>query len=157
VSFSSCGTSKAPNLNYTALAQASVKLNVKIDFEDNHDLYLEIAKWVGVPYRYGGNTKRGVDCSGFACSVYKTVYKKTLKRNSNEQMKQTSKVSRAKLQEGDLVFFSSSKSKKRASHVGIYLKDGKFIHSSSSGKGVMVSKLNEPYYKKYWIRGGRMN
>jgi len=154
-SLSSCGT-KAPALNYQALAHASVKLNVKVDFKDNHDLYIESANWIGVPYRYGGTTKRGVDCSGLAINIYKSVFDKRLKRSTTEQLRQTSKVSRGKLKEGDLVFFSSSKSKKQVGHVGIYLKDGKFIHASTS-KGVIVSKLNEPYYKKHWMRGGRIN
>lgn len=71
-------------------------------------------------------------------------------------MKQASKVSRGKLKEGDLVFFSSRNSRKKVAHVGIYLKDGKFVHASSS-RGVIVSHLNEPYYRTHWMRGGRIN
>lgn len=142
-SISSCGT-KAPTLNYPAVVQAAIKLNIDIDYDDNHYLYIESAKWIGTPYRYGGTTKRGVDCSGFALNIYNNVFDTKLKRSTAEQMKQSSKVSRRKLKEGDLVFFSSSKSKKKVGHVGIYLKDGKFVHASTS-KGVIVSKLNEPY------------
>ncbi|NDV59181.1 C40 family peptidase [Bacteroides sp. 519] len=154
-SVSSCGT-KPPALNYPALANAAIKLDIDIEFKDNHNLYLESAGWLGVPYRIGGTTKSGVDCSGLTLNIYSTVFDTKLKRNTTEQMKQSTKVSKRKLQEGDLVFFSSKNSKKQVAHVGIYLKDGKFVHASSS-KGVIVSKLNEAYYKKYWIRGGRVN
>ena len=66
------------------------------------------------------------------------------------------KVSRSKLQEGDLVFFRTGSGKKKVpNHVGIYLKNGKFIHTSTS-KGVMVSSLSEPYYTRTWITGGRV-
>ena len=66
------------------------------------------------------------------------------------------KVSRGKLQEGDLVFFRTGSGKKKVpNHVGIYLKNGKFIHTSTS-KGVIVSNLSEPYYTRSWITGGRV-
>ena len=57
--------------------------------------------------------------------------------------------------EGDLVFFSSRKSRRKVAHVGIYLKDGKFVHASTS-QGVIVSSLNEPYYRTHWISGGKV-
>ena len=60
---SSCRTS-APRLDYQALARASILLGVDINMEDNHKLYLESAEWIGVPYRGGGDSKRGTDCSG---------------------------------------------------------------------------------------------
>ena len=141
--FSSCRTS-APRLDYQALARASILLGVDVNLEDNHKLYLEAADWIGVPYRGGGDSKRGTDCSGL---VYQ-VYRKDLKKESN-------KVAKRNLREGDLVFFTSSRSKKKVAHVGIYLKNGKFIHSSTS-KGVIVSNLNESYYTKHWISGGRI-
>lgn len=126
-----------------------------IDYKDNHQLYLEAANWIGVPYRAGGTTKRGTDCSGLTSQIYKKVYNKKLKRSTEEQMKQASRVGQSNLQEGDLVFFSSRNSRKKVAHVGIYLKDGKFIHASSS-RGVIVSSLNESYYKQHWMRGGRI-
>lgn len=58
---SSCRTS-APRLDYQALARASILLGVDINMEDNHKLYLESAEWIGVPYRGGGDSKRGTDC-----------------------------------------------------------------------------------------------
>ena len=92
--------------------------------KDNHQLYVESAAWLGVPYRGGGNSKRGVDCSGLTSHLYKKVYHKKLKRNSDDQRTQDChKVSKRNLREGDLVFFHNGRKKRIASHVGIYLKD----------------------------------
>ena len=153
VSLSSC-RSAAPRLDYKALARASVRLGVDIRLEDNHKLYIEAAEWMGVPYRTGGESKRGTDCSGLTCQIYKKVYHTKLSRNTEGQKKESSKVAKRNLREGDLVFFTSSRSGRKVAHVGIYLKDGKFIHASTS-QGVIVSRLDEPYYTKHWISGGR--
>ena len=153
VSLSSC-RSAAPRLDYKALARASVRLGVDIRLEDNHKLYIEAAEWMGVPYRTGGESKRGTDCSGLTCQIYKKVYHTKLSRNTEGQKKESSKVAKRNLREGDLVFFTSSRSGRKVAHVGIYLKDGKFIHASTS-QGVIVSHLDEPYYTKHWISGGR--
>ena len=154
VSFASCRT-QAPALDYRALAQASIKLGMDIDFDDNHALYLAAAEWIGVPYRSGGNNKYGTDCSGLTTQIYRTVYHRILPRSSKEQIKKSKRLSRHKLREGDLVFFSSPRSRKTVAHVGIYLKNGKFIHASTS-QGVIVSDLDEDYYRRYWMRGGRI-
>lgn len=120
--FTSCGT-RAPRYDYRELAQAAIRLDMDIAMEDNHRLYIESSQWIGVPYRAGGNTKRGVDCSGLTYNIYKKVYHKHLKRNSDEQRKTNCrKISKNKLQEGDLVFFHNGKNKRTATHVGIYLK-----------------------------------
>lgn len=71
---SSCRTS-APRLDYQALARASILLGVDINMEDNHKLYLESAEWIGVPYRGGGDSKRGTDCSGLTYQIYRKVYR----------------------------------------------------------------------------------
>lgn len=99
---------------------------------------------------------RGTDCSGFSSAIYKKVYKKKLQHNADSQRRMDcNKLSKNKLQQGDLVFFHNGRKKRTANHVGIYLKKGKFVHASSS-KGVIVSGLNEPYYKKRWMQGGRV-
>lgn len=153
VSLSSCRTT-APRLDYKALARASVRLGVDVNLEDNHKLYIEAAQWIGVPYRPGGDSKRGTDCSGLTCQLYKKVYRTQLSRSTDEQKDESSKVARRNLREGDLVFFSSSRSGRKVAHVGIYLKDGKFIHASTSS-GVIVSRLDEKYYTQHWLSGGR--
>lgn len=153
-SLSSC-RSVAPKLDYKALARASVRLGVDIRLEDNHKLYLEAAEWIGVPYRMGGESKRGTDCSGLTGQIYKKVYHTRLSRSTDGQKKESNKVAKRNLREGDLVFFSSSRSGRKVAHVGIYLKNDKFIHASTS-QGVIVSRLSEPYYTKHWISGGRV-
>ena len=152
---SSC-RSYVPAYDYRRLAQAGLKLGIDIDFEDNHDLYLESAKWLGVPYRYGGQSMRGTDCSGFTQHIYKKVYGKTISRSSADQREDCDKVKKRKLKEGDLVLFSKDgRGRSRINHVGIYLKDGKFVHASTT-KGVTVDKLKDKYYSKRWKCGGRV-
>ena len=151
---SSCRTS-APRLDYQALARASILLGVDINLEDNHKLYLEAADWIGTPYRSGGDSKKGTDCSGMVCQIYRKVYRTQVPRNSEELKNKSNKIAKRNLKEGDLVFFSSNRSKKKVAHVGIYLKNGKFIHSSTS-RGVIVSRLGEDYYSRHWICGGRI-
>lgn len=99
-------------------------------------------KVMGTKYVYGGTTTKGFDCSGFIGYVYKKAGVK-LPRTSAAMYKTGKKVSKKNLKAGDLVFFNTSG--KGVSHVGIYIGNGKFAHSSSS-KGVSVSKLNDPYY-----------
>lgn len=153
---SSCSTTRAPRYDFRELAKAAIRLDMDIDKEDNHRLYMEVANWIGVPYRSGGNTQKGTDCSGFTSAIYKKVYHRKLQRNSDDQRTKNCKVVRKQnLQEGDLVFFHNGRKKRHASHVGIYLKKGKFVHASSS-KGVTVSSLNEYYYKNKWLQGGRV-
>ena len=150
----SCRT-VAPRYDYQELAKASIRLGIDIDMKDNHALYVESANWLGVPYRGGGTTMRGVDCSGLTSAIYHKVYRKSLERNSEDQRKKDCrKVKKGKLKEGDLVFFHNGRKKKRATHVGIYLKDSKFIHASTS-QGVIISRLDEEYWKKHWLSGGR--
>lgn len=154
---SSCGTTRAPHYDFRELARAAIRLEMDIDEKDNHALYVESSKWLGVPYRYGGTSKRGTDCSGLTYAIYKKVYHKKLQRSSEEQRTEDCrKVTKRNLQEGDLVFFHNGRKKKKASHVGIYLKNGKFIHASTS-QGVIVSQLDEPYYQKCWMQGGRIS
>ena len=152
---SSCAT-RAPHYDFRELAKAAVRLDMDIDMEDNHRLYVEVSDWIGVPYRRAGNTKRGTDCSGFTSAVYKKVYHKKLQRNSDDQRrKNCQKVNKSRLKEGDLVFFHNGRSKRSASHVGIYLKEGRFVHASTS-HGVIVSRLSEDYYQRRWMQGGRV-
>lgn len=150
---SSCRTS-APPLDYRALVRAADRLEMDIGPRDNPALYLEVASWVGTPYRSGGQSRRGTDCSGFVRQVYQKVYGIDLPRSTAEQVDKGKRVRRHKLREGDLVFFHGRR-KRRANHVGIYLKDGRFIHASTS-RGVIVSRLDEDYWDEHWLRGRRV-
>lgn len=144
----------APPLDYRALVRAADRLGMDIGPRDNHALYLEAARWIGTPYRSGGQSLRGTDCSGFVRQVCQKVYGIELPRSTTEQVEEGKRVRRHKLREGDLVFFHGRK-RRQASHVGIYLKDGKFVHASTS-RGVMVSRLDEDYWDGHWLRGRRI-
>ena len=152
---STCHTT-APKRDYSALAKASVKMKIDITHKDNHKLYIESAGWIGTPYRVGGMSKSGTDCSGLTTQLYKSVYGKNLPRSSKDQKNACKTVSKRNLREGDLLFFSTDRSKKRVGHVGIYLKNGKFIHASTTS-GVRINRLDEPYYVANWISGGRVH
>lgn len=120
---------------------------------DNEQLYNAIEGWMGTPYKYGGNSKEGVDCSAFVGHIYLEVYQVRLHRVSNDILQDVSLVSKSELREGDIVFFTNSKG--RVSHVGIYLKDGLFAHSSTS-RGVIISRLDDPYWSKHFYKGGKV-
>ena len=157
LALSSCGSSKKVLYNPVEVEQLSRILRIPINNDDpNIPLYAETSLWLGVPYRYGGNTKAGSDCSGFVWQVYRRVYGKNLERSSDDQAKKdVHKVGKGGLKPGDLVFFRTSQKSKKIDHVGIFLKDGYFVHASTS-KGVIVSSLNEDYYKRTWQKGGRV-
>jgi murein DD-endopeptidase / murein LD-carboxypeptidase len=132
----------------------SQTLGFDIPQEWNKCLYDTIETWLGTPYRFAGCTREGTDCSGFVNSLYTTVFKSNLgARNSGDIYKKITKVDKDELIEGDLVFFRIRK--RRVSHVGVYLGNNKFVHASTSS-GVIISDLNEPYYKKFYAGGGRI-
>ena len=118
----------------------------------NKKLYAVIKPWMGVPYKYGGTTKQGIDCSGFVGNIYREAYGITLHRTANDMQQDVKKVSKSQLREGDLVFFVNSHGK--VSHVGIYLHDGLFVHSSTS-RGVIISPLSDSYWSQHFHCGGR--
>lgn len=157
----SCGSRKQPKVilpaDFKGPKELSRLYGVRLTPEDNIYLYNAGAHWLGVPHRMGGLTKRGVDCSGFVMTIYREVYGKQLSRSAKDMLKRDCKrISRGKLSEGDLVFFRTGRGRKRQpDHVGIYLKNGRFIHTSTS-QGVMVSSLSEPYYERTWLCGGRV-
>jgi murein DD-endopeptidase / murein LD-carboxypeptidase len=93
VIFSSCRTS-APRLDYQALARASVLLGIDINLEDDHKLYLEAADWIGAPYRGGGDSKRGTDCSGMVYQIYRKVYRIQVPRNTEELKNKSNRLYR---------------------------------------------------------------
>lgn len=83
---SSCHTS-APRLDYKALAQASVRLGMDIELTDNHKLYVNAAEWIGTPYRAGGDSRHGTDCSGLVSQLYKKTYRMRLSRSTDGPIK----------------------------------------------------------------------
>jgi len=101
-----------------------------------------------IPYASGGSTpSTGFDCSGFVRYVFARAIGMRLPANAASQFLAGLKVSRGRLKTGDLVFFHTS-GKRRISHVGIYLSNGRFIHAPTNGKTVEVSSLNESYWSR---------
>ncbi len=131
----------------------SAKLNIKLSGSEDKKLITCLASWLGTPYKYGGNTKQGTDCSGLVLQVYKEVYNKDMYRSSADQLKNVTQIARSELQAGDLLFFKISG--ENISHVGIYIGENKFIHASTK-RGVVINSLDEDYYKKYFFVAGRV-
>ena len=117
-----------------------------------YPLYEKILEWMGTPYRFGGNSKKGIDCSRLVMQLTNGIYYDTINGSAATLYEASYKLDREDLSEGDLVFFKINKS--YVSHVGVYLQKDLFVHATR-GKGVMVSSLNESYYKKYFFGGGR--
>ena len=143
--------------NAAALTMAGQKLGMEIEKDDIPELMIAAANWIGVPYRSGSKNKNGTDCSGMSAGIYKEAFNITLSPNSQMQLENDCKmeVEKDEIQQGDLVFFSSKNSKSKINHVGIYLKDSKFIHASSS-KGVRVDRIDVGYWKEKWVGSGRV-
>jgi probable lipoprotein NlpC len=128
-------------------------LGLKLAHTENKSLLQTVTDWLGTPYSYGSNSRRGTDCSGFVTQVFKKVYGITLKRSSRSMFSTVQRVAKNEMKAGDLVFFRHGKG--AIYHVGIYLKDGKFAHAACNG-GVMVSSLNQPYYHHNFYSAGRV-
>ena len=107
-------------------------------------LETEYQHYKGIKYKYGGNDKRGFDCSGFVQTVYYNAFQVQLPRTTKEMSKLGRKAFKSRLKVGDLVFFRPSR---KYRHLGIFIGNNTFIHSSSS-KGITKSKLDNPYWKK---------
>ena len=129
-------------------------LGFEIDTIQHPALFENVSEWLGTRYSLGGNSKRGVDCSGFVCELYKNAFDIVLEGNSSDLFKRLKPLKKAELNEGDLVFFKIRK--KMISHLGIYLGHNKFAHASLK-QGVTISDLDDPYYKKYFYKGGRLD
>lgn len=129
--------------------EANHRSNLSSSASDDFQSKLRAAvqPWLGTPHRLGGNSRRGIDCSGFVQHLYKQVFGKSIPRSSMLQVKQGRPVTRGQLLPGDLVFF---KPPYKIRHVGIYLGNQQFAHASAS-KGVIISNLTDHYWLDcYW-------
>lgn len=123
--------------------------------KETRALLTEASKWLGTSYRYGGDSRSGVDCSGLITNLYKSALSIKLPRSSAQQQEYCSRISKKDLMEGDLVFFTTGKGSK-VSHVGMYIGDGRMVHSSTS-RGVIISGLDEDYYTRTFHSAGRVD
>jgi probable lipoprotein NlpC len=128
---------------------------VNLDYSEDKALLETVSEWIGTPYRSGSSTRKGTDCSGFVSAIYRQVYGINLTHSSRSMFQEVERIKKDSMRTGDLVFFRRSP-KQPIYHVGIYLKDGKFVHSASNG-GVMISSLRQPYYQRNFYAAGRVN
>ncbi len=129
--------------------------SIDLSQAENIKLYNEIFRWYRTCYRYGGNTDHGIDCSHFVNMLYEKIYGKTLGPSAGAILAQCKIVKKglSGVKEGDVVFFKIKKG--QVSHVGIYLQNNKFAHASTHS-GVIISDMDEPYYKKRFYKIGRV-
>jgi len=118
-------------------------------------MLMEIIKYLDTPYKYGGTTKDGIDCSAFTQTVFKDVLSINLERSARLQFNQGTEVDAGDLKFGDLVFFNTRK-RVKPGHVGIYIGDRLFAHASST-KGVTISSLDLSYYSQRFMGARRID
>ena len=120
---------------------------------EERSLLVRVVKtFLGVPYKLGGSTLKGIDCSAFVRKIYE-VFNIQLPRTTREQFSVGKKVQKHQLEEGDLVFFREGGNR---AHVGIYVGENQFVHASSYSREVKIDYLNTPYYSKRFLRGVRV-
>ena len=112
----------------------------------------EYTHWVGSPYKYGGNTLNGIDCSSLVQQVFENSFNIDLPRTTEYQVKKGISIKKSELEVGDLVFFKTGR---RTRHVGIYMGDDEFFHVSTS-QGTKISSLSNVYWKKHYWQSRRI-
>lgn len=112
-------------------------------------LYHQYQQWASTPYRLGGNSHSGIDCSAFVQQTYQTLFGIPMPRTTSQQILQGHPIKRSELKSGDLVFF------RKGSHVGIYLEDDKFLHVSTK-VGVTISSMHNSYWSRYFWQAVRV-
>ncbi len=120
---------------------------------EEQQLFIRVATgFLGAPYRLGGSSVRGLDCSAFVKKIY-DFFGVTLPRTAREQARLGISVLREELQAGDLVFFNP---RSLLGHVGIYVGNNEFVHASSRNKGVRIDSLEAPYYNRHFVKAVRL-
>ncbi len=142
-----CGTSSSIQGTSTATQQAQQLLpSNEIDTETR--LMTAADDWLGVPYRFGGTSRSGVDCSALVRAIYAGAFGLRLTRSTRTQVREGREVARNDLRTGDLVFFRTGPNQR---HVGIYLDGDRLLHASSSQDRVLVDDFNKDHFQRtYW-------
>lgn len=120
------------------------------------ELLATVNTWLGTPYRLGSNSRNAIDCSAFTMNIYSQAYRMSIPRSSEEQYKTygRSTVQNQDRKEGDLIYFKTINTGKPVSHVGVWLDENRFAHASSS-KGVIISSINETYWRNRYVGANR--
>ncbi len=148
------GCSNTPN--YVNQSTQSIPLASPVDLTNQSKvksrLLSQYQDWKGTPYRYGGTSRKGVDCSAFVQNTFHSQLGYKLPRTTRTQIKTGSKIAKSNLKVGDIVFFKTSS---KSLHNGIYIGKSEFIHASSS-KGVTISSLDNQYWQKTYLTSIRI-
>jgi cell wall-associated NlpC family hydrolase len=147
------GCSSAPKYRHSP--QPKPKPAPKATEQAGRSDIVEVAKsYIGTPYRSGGTTRKGLDCSGLVLAIYKK-FNISLPRTSFNQSKFGQQISQSALQPADLVFFKTSK-RYAVSHVGIYIGQGRFIHASTRSRRVQIDRITDKYFADRYVTARRV-
>jgi peptidoglycan DL-endopeptidase LytE len=145
--------SNTDNIDLNKVSLRHSELLGKWGSPDERRLFVKVATgFLGAPYRLGGSTVRGIDCSAFVRKMYQ-LFDISLPRTAHEQSNVGQSVDKKELLEGDLVFF---RTRKPVGHVGIYVGNNEFVHASSRDRSVRIDNLDSPYFNKRFIRAVRV-
>ncbi len=146
-----------PLPRYTHSSSTAIVEELKHRVHNGHKRLEEVVRsYLGVPYKWGGVTREGMDCSAFVRATFRKTYGIELPRTSKQMFQLGDKVGKEKnLKPGDLVFFKNTYSGNGISHVGIYLGRGEFAHASSS-RGVTITPMSNPYFVKRYAGSKRV-
>ena len=131
----------------STLAYSHLGTNMSDAPQVKEQLLSQLTEWKGVPHQYGGLSKQGIDCSGFLHLIFAQEFGIEIPRTTQYQMQKGVVIGLDELIPGDLLFFITGFDQR---HAGVYMGDNQFMHTSSS-RGVMISKLSNPYWSDaYW-------
>jgi probable lipoprotein NlpC len=149
LSITACSTlpKAVPSSNPNTLAYSHLGTNMSDAPQVKEQLLSQLTQWKGVPHKFGGLSKQGIDCSGFLHLIFSQEFGIKIPRTTEYQMQKGVVVAQDELIPGDLIFFITGFNQR---HVGVYMGENQFMHTSSS-RGVMISKLSNPYWSRvYW-------
>jgi cell wall-associated NlpC family hydrolase len=147
------GCSSAPR--FRTVPEETSSPPAEVTLPSNRGDIVEVAKsYIGTPYRSGGTTRQGVDCSGLVLAIYRK-FNIHLPRTSFNQSRFGQSIPRSSLQPADLVFFRTTR-REVASHVGIYIGQGRFIHASNRNRKVQVDNLDDDYFADRFVAARRV-